>query len=317
MSAPATRIEKQLNLKLVSDLEALYRSSDGEEGEYGRPGPASEGRAMRLLPADEVIEATENVGSYIPLRGSAIFWGGDNGEFAAVFLTGPLLGRIFIIDYDGRNDSASFRTVTSFVQSLNAGVQDGANWTDLQTDYYVDSEYFLHGAAVCKPANESELKLDRMAVKELRAEYASATIADERDHHHYAMNIMGLTPPADTPSILEFLDTDDMWIQERACNILGHRRYEPVIGKLGTIACEGTTNGRGAAIRALGRIGTPTALETILQCAPKFDRGSMYWIADALQLCGCAVKKDNIDPKGIKTPDYLYQLPGKTTWQKL
>lgn len=317
MSASITKIEQHLKLHLVPDLKELYKNSDGEEGVHGRSGPASEGRAMRLLPANEVIEATEGIGRFVSLRDSAVFWGGQNGEFAAVFLDGPLLGRVYIFDYDGRNDSVAYRSVTSFVQSLNAGVQDGADWTDLQTDYYVDSEYFIRGAAVCKPADDNDLKSDRKAVKALRMEYASASIDDEPDHHHYAMNIMGLTPPTETPTILEFLDTDDMWIQERACNILGHRRYEPVVEKLGTIACEGTTNGRGAAIRALGRIGTPAALEAILRSASRFDRGSQYQIADALQACGCAVKKDNIDPNGIQTPDYLYQLPGKTEWRKL
>lgn len=317
MSAWITCIEKDLGASLVPELRSLYSSADGEEGEYGRPGPASEGRAMRLLPAEEVIEATDGIRRFVPLRRSAVFWRGGNGEFAAVFLSGPLTGRVYIFDYDGRNDSVSFRSVNSFVASLNEGVATGADWTDLRTDYYMDSEYFFRGAAECKPASEEELRSDRAAAAALCAEYASAKIKDERDDHHFAMNIMGVTPPSETESILEFLDSDDMWIQERACNIVGHRRYEPVIGKLGTIAREGTTNGRGAAVRALGRIGTPAALAEILKSAPSFDKGSQYAIADALKCCGCAVRKEYTDPKGVNVPDYLYQLPDEETWKKL
>lgn len=317
MSAWITRIEEHLGTALVPELRSLYASADGEAGEHGRPGPASMGRAMRLLTADDVIEAYDGIRRFVPLRGSAPFWGGRNGEYAAVYLTGPLTGRVYVIDYDGRNDSVSFRTVNSFVDSLNAGVAEDADWTDLRTDYYVDTEYFIRGAAACKPATETELASDREAVAALRTEYASATIEDERDDYHYAANIMGVTPPSETESMLEFLDSDDMWIQERACNIVGHRRYEPVIKKLGTIAREGTTNGRPAAMAALGRIGTPAAVAEILESAPHFDKGSHYHVAGALERCGCAVRKDNIDPKGVRIPDYLYQLPGDTTWRKL
>jgi hypothetical protein len=108
-----------------------------------------------------------------------------------------------------------------------------------------------------------------------------------------------------------------MWIQARACDILGNRRYEPAIGKLGDIARTGTTNGRGAAMRALGRIGTPAALAQILESAPHFSKGSHWEVARALEGCGCEVRKDNIDPRGIQSPDYLYKLPGEAQWRKL
>lgn len=317
MPAWISRIEEHVEARLVPELRSLYAATDGEEGDYGRPGPASEGRAMRLMTADEVIEAHDGIRQFVPLRGSAPFWRGGNGEFAAVYLTGPLTGRVYIFDYDGRNDSVSFRSVNSFVDSLNAGAAEGADWFDLQADYYVFNEYFIRGAGVCKPATEEELASDSEAAAALRAEYASAAIEDERDDHHYALNIMGLTPPLKTVSILDFLDSNDMWIQERACQIMGHRRYEPVIEKLGTIARGGTTNGRGAAIDALGRIGTPQALAEILTSAPHFDKGALYQVADALQRCGCATRKHNVDPKGRTAPDYLYQLPGETEWHKL
>ena len=40
-------------------------------------------------------------------------------------------------------------------------------------------------------------------------------------------------------------------------------------------------------------------------------------MADALARCGCEVRKDNIDPRGVRTPDYLYRLPGESEWRKL
>jgi hypothetical protein len=251
------------------------------------------------------------------MRQSAAFWRGGNGEYAALFLTGPLTGRVYIIDDDGRNDSTSFRSPESFLESLNEAAAKGLDWQDLRTDYYVDTEYFYRGEAVCKPASEADVASDREARDLLREEYAAATIKDEFEDHHYAMNIMGLTPPSETEAVLEFLDSEDMWIQARACAILGNRRYQSAIDKLGEIARAGTTNGRGAAMRALGRIGSSAALAQILESAPHFVKGAQYEVADALAGCGCETRKDNIDPRGIKSPDYLYRLPGESEWHKL
>ena len=105
--------------------------------------------------------------------------------------------------------------------------------------------------------------------------------------------------------------------QARACDILGNRRYEAAIDQLGEIARAGTTNGRGAALRALGRIGSAAALAQILESAPHFDKGWHWGVASALEGCGCKIRKDNVDPRGIKSPDYLYQLPRESEWRKL
>ena len=273
MSAWIARIEKRLGTSLIPELRSLYAAADGEAGYYEFPGPASEGRAMRLLPAAEVIAAFDGFCRFGSLRGSAPFWRGSNGEFALAFLSGPLTGRVYIIDYDGRNESVSYRTVNSFVDSLNEGAAERVNWYNLRTDYYVYTDYFIWRAGVCKPAAESDLAADREAVAALRAEYASATIKDVFDDHHYAMNILGVTPPSETESILEFLDSDDMWIQARSCRIVGHRRFEPAIQKLGVVACEGTANGATAAMDALGRIGTPAAVEELRRIAPRIEKG--------------------------------------------
>jgi hypothetical protein len=200
MSKWIAKMESHLGASLVPGLRQLYEQADGEGpgDKYGRPGPASQGRPMRLMTSQEVVETFDRFNSLGPLRGSALFWAGDNGEYAAAFLTGPLTGRIYIFDYDGRNDSVVFRSVESFVESMNEAAAAGAGWQDLRTDYYVDTEYFIRGDAVCKRAAEAQIAADREAQRLLRAEYATATIKDELDDHHYAMNIRGLTPAFET-----------------------------------------------------------------------------------------------------------------------
>lgn len=66
---------------------------------------------------------------------------------------------------------------------------------------------------------------------------------------------LGPVPPAEeTATIVPFLDDDDMFIQERACELLGERRFAPAAGALRRIAREGMPNGRQAAKRALVRL---------------------------------------------------------------
>ena len=251
------RIESHLGVPLPADLRELYEQGDGESPHDFVPYSTS--RAMRLMSADEVIENYGRSRLFGPDRGWCMFWASGNGEYAAAYLTGPLTGRVYIYDNDGRHDSIAFRSVRSFVASMNdlaAGDPGHNDWPYLATDYYVDSEYFYRGKATCKPATAEEIAADVEAQKQLRAEYATAQINDELDEHHYAFNIMALTPTNQTESILEFLeplDSRDMWIQERACNLLGHRRFHPATARLGEVVRTGDTNGRMAALRALGR----------------------------------------------------------------
>jgi hypothetical protein len=312
------QIESHLGVPLLDDLRELYESSDGESPDDFRPYSTS--RAMRLMSADEVIETYDRFRSFAPLRGSCRFWAGYNGEYAAAYLTGPLIGRIYIWDYDGRHDSIAFRSARSFVESMNdLALSDPASnsWVQLASDYFVNSEFCMVGEAVCKPATAEDIASDVEACRHLRAEYTSAQNLDEPDEHHYAMNIMALIPATATEGILGFLDSQDMWIQARACDILGHRRYEPATARLGEFVRSGTTNGRGAALLALGRLGTPAALAQILQSVPRYPKGANNELARALAGCGCEIRKENIDPRNIQQPDYLYRLPGETEWRKL
>jgi hypothetical protein len=318
MTPGIERIESHLGVPLLADLRELYAQGDGESPDDFQPYSTS--RAMRLMSADEVIENYDRSRLFGRDRGWCMFWAGGNGEYAAAYLTGPLTGRVYIWDYDGRHDSIAFRSMRSFVASMDelAASDPASNdWPYLATDYYVDSDYFYRGKATCKPATADEIAADVESQRQLRAELATAQIKDELDEHHYAFNLMALTPLEQTASIMEFLDSDDMWIQARACDNLGHRRFEPATSKLGEIARAGTANGRSAARRALGRIGSRDAVEQLLQCIPHVEKGAEYQLFDALAACGCETRKANIDPRGIESPDYLFRLPGETEWRKL
>lgn len=321
------RLEKELGYALLPGLRALYERGDGEtdavqphhipSGWPFRRGrtPTREGRPMRLLSSEEAISVNQLYEEHANLRHSRLFWKACDSEYAALYMAGPLAGRIYFWTYDGRHDSVAFRSIRSFLESMNmlrpTDVEDDETpgWHSAQTDYFVASQYFYHEAAVCKPASHEDTVSDVAAREALQTEYASAEIESELDDHHFAFNIMALTPADQAELLLPFLDSKDMWIQARACEILGNRKAEWAVHRLEQIAVNGTANGRSAAKWALGRIGTGPAADALLRSAPKVEEGERVYIAFALEHIGYEIRRDWMT--------FDYRAPGENAWRRL
>jgi HEAT repeat protein len=66
---------------------------------------------------------------------------------------------------------------------------------------------------------------------------------------------MALTSPTDIETrIYPFLDDEDMYVQERAIELLGFHQYQPAVAKLTDLATNAKPNGRTAAKIALKKI---------------------------------------------------------------
>jgi hypothetical protein len=135
-----------------------------------------------------------------------------------------------------------------------------------------------------------------------------------QDRIDYACQLMTLTPYERTATLVAFTYEDDMYIQEKACTILGLRRWEPALPRLAELAEGGMVNARTAAIRGLGRIGTPDALrelERIHEALPAREAGSdWHMFANAFKGCGCEVDRADLqNPK--------YREPGAVEWKPL
>lgn len=76
----------------------------------------------------------------------------------------------------------------------------------------------------------------------------------EEKRAQYLFSIMALTPYTQLHEILPLLDESDMWVQERAAEILGFHIYVPASEKLNWIKEHGQHNGKMAAELALKRI---------------------------------------------------------------
>jgi hypothetical protein len=245
-----TKIEQHIGLPLVPTLRRLYGGDDTKavEGSKQRV-------AMGLMSADDVIKTFETLRGFMRLYDSAPFWQGLNGEYALVYLDGPLKPRVYFIDYDGRETSVAYRSVESFLDAMSQAKNYEQNdWFTVATDYFIESQYYLHGVAVCRPASAGDFEKDLLDRELLRGEYRPEKVNDDIDERYYAFNIMSLTPPDRTEEIISFLDSDDMCVQERACRILGHRNCERAIDRLVCVARTGMVNGRGAALRALKKM---------------------------------------------------------------
>src|SRR5262249_8287069 len=89
------------------------------------------------------------------------------------------------------------------------------------------------------------------------------TETDEDARRLWAQIILCLTPVADTASILDLLEEDDMWTPEAAVRLLEIRGYQQAIPQLDTRAATGRPNGSGAPSRAMVRLATPEALAAL------------------------------------------------------
>ncbi|MDA1874722.1 MULTISPECIES: hypothetical protein [Bacillus] len=106
----------------------------------------------------------------------------------------------------------------------------------------------------CSKENTDELQLqqDVQAIEELKNLLKKPELTEEK-RAQYLFSIITLTPYAQLHEILPLLDESDMWIQERAAEILGFHRYVPASEKLNWVKEHGQHNGKMAAELALKR----------------------------------------------------------------
>lgn len=79
-------------------------------------------------------------------------------------------------------------------------------------------------------------------------------VNDETSPQQVAYCIMALTPLTQLEALYVFVQSDDMFIEERAITLLKVHQYAPARDLLMRMASEALPNGRQAALKALGLI---------------------------------------------------------------
>lgn len=288
-----------IECKLPSEIRALYLDHNGSQ--WGTP--------WRLMSIEEVVKMHRLFSDWAAY-GLRFFWNDNNSNYAGVYVSGPLAQRVCVEIHDSHDLSPRFRSIRSFLEAVLAASPQKRASEDEDDDEDEEEgemrsleESDFDYPMVGPKGNPEQLEDDWRAVQALQSLFASSRDDQRRD---YAKYMMALTPPQHTAAIVSFLDEDDMWTPERAANILGARKFEPAIAKLEEVALKGKMNGYQMSIVALGKIGTKACLEALIRINDAKICGHGYFLAEALESCGCEVRSN---AKGR-----AYRLPGSSTW---
>lgn len=284
-----------IECKLPAEIAALYLDHNGSQ--WGTP--------WRLMSIEEVVKMHRLFSDWAAY-GLRFFWNDNNSNYAGVYVSGPLAQRVCVEIHDGHDLSPRFRSIRSFLEAVlpqkrSSEDEDEDEEEDVEMRFLGESDfdYPMTGPK----GDPKQLADDWHAVQALQSLFASSRDDQRRD---YAKCMMALTPPQHTAAIVPFLDEDDMWLPERAANILGARKFEPAIGKLEEVALKGMMNGYQMSIVALGKIGTKASLQALIRINDAKICGHDYLLAEALEACGCETRSN---AKG-----HAYRLPGSFTW---
>lgn len=302
-------LEASIGVALPSDLVMLYQHHNGETRPTRLP--------LRFMSVAEVREwlvmmriydlETDDFG-WID-HGVIAFWSDDNSNYAGVYVRGPLNGRVCFLNHEDSTDIApSYRSVSSFLAANLSGIRQGSNeldWREMGTDY-----------PVCRPAESAKAKnaieqdaIVARSIQRLLEDTPKSTDHEQWERTHYAFCIMALLPFEDTATLFGFARDEDMFIQGRACEILGCRRVKEAVPLLADIASHGSQNGQISAIKALGEIGTEECLKHLIHLVDTLPIGWEVHLAYALEGCGCE--------KTCKGSTWYYRLPNTGQWVEI
>lgn len=233
---------------------------------------------MRLMSPVEAVDAIRNwreVGVPFEDRELGVFWADDDGNGAGVFTAGPLRDRVFLLDHEEPRPEPRWINVESFYDALLDARDQELIWWDMRTDYprRPNRQYRV---------DDDDLASDFFAIHE-----RDPSSADGRNAAFRALAMS--MPDVHDQQVLALLDSEDMWIQERAVNILGvwgnpddGWGLPEVIEPLVNMARSGSHNGRLAAMAALRRIDTPEARSVRTQLRREVGPNEVYMLGSDL-----------------------------------
>jgi hypothetical protein len=134
-AAAITRLERALKCTLPAEVRALYRASGGlRDSAWDGERPP-----MRQMLAREVVEThrllVDMTDTYDPSPDARYIFTDDNSNWAGVFVTGKLRGKITLLDHDDSWPIPHFFSLDSFGAAMVVAAKKGLDWTKIRTDY--------------------------------------------------------------------------------------------------------------------------------------------------------------------------------------
>lgn len=190
-----------------------------------------------------------------------LFWDGG-GNYAGIFVGEPLRGRCFIFDHDEALNLPVFQNLGRMILAFaKAQGSDEIYFENLMGDY--------------PSLDDSKLLADDA---ELSRRFLNQYIEEEPRDNYWALLGMQLSPASDTSLLLRMLDEDDMWVQARACELIGFRRFVGGIDEMVKVALRGENNTTIATLVALRDWDDPKAVAGLNLLKKSLPNGfSAYW----------------------------------------
>ena len=165
----------------------------------------------------------------------------NNSNYWCLYVGGKLKGTVCHLSYDEVNLEPKFKNITKLINTIDKN-PEAYDFSELDVQVF---DY---------PKGENEIDLDNRdkIITELLNEFEQVSEDKEDLRQQLAFSIMALVNSEEIESyIYPLLDDEDMYIQERAIDIIGFHKYEPARNKLIELTKTAMANGKSAAGRAL------------------------------------------------------------------
>jgi len=224
-------IEKLKKFKLnISEKEKLkdFQSRDGF-----------------MFLSDEEFDEMENYFSQFSIYKSlAPLLTDENSNYWCIYVDGSMKGMICYLSHDEPNLEPKFKDISSFLKVIKENPET--------YDFY-DLDETLFDFPIAEDPTEFQER--KQIIEELKTDFNLEN--DEDVRMQIAYSIIAMTFPDEIEeNIYPFLDDEDMYVQERAIQILGFHKYKPAKEKLIALKNSVMPNGQSAIEIALKKINT-------------------------------------------------------------
>lgn len=185
-----------------------------------------------VLLYDAEFDEIENYFSHFPIYKNLVaLLTDENSNYWCINVSGPMKGMICYLSHDEPNLEPKFKNISSFLKVIDENPE--------VYDFYDLEETSFDFSSSKNPAEFNERK---QIIEELKTNFHSEN--DEDVRLLIAYSIIALTSVEEIEnSIYPFLDDEDMYIQERAIQILGFHKYKPAKEKLIEMKTSAMPNG--------------------------------------------------------------------------
>lgn len=166
----------------------------------------------------------------------------ENSNYWCINVNGPLKGMICYLSHDEPNLEPKFKDISSFLKAIDEN-PEAYDFNDLE-----ETSFDFPNSK-----KETEFSKRKEIIEKLFSEFNSEN--DEEIRQQIAFSIIALTSTEEIEdNIYPFLDDEDMYVQERAIQILGFHKYKPAKEKLIELKKTAMYNGQTAAGIALKKM---------------------------------------------------------------